>query len=98
MDAKRRAALRAQGSRLKPQAYVGRDGITDAVIQECGRQLEARELVKVRVQRGCEMDRTAVARELGERTNSHWYTVTGSNILLYREMPGERDAGLPRRK
>ena len=44
-----RARLKARAHALEPLVQVGQAGLTDAVITETGRALEAHELIKVRV-------------------------------------------------
>ena len=49
LTSKQRADLRAQANDLDTTLMVGKGGVTENVLSEAARQLEARELVKGRV-------------------------------------------------
>ena len=49
ITSKQRAELRSKANELETTLLVGKEGVTDALIEELGRQLEARELVKGKV-------------------------------------------------
>lgn len=51
MTTKQRAALRSMGAVMEPVLHIGKEGITPTVIKQCWDALEARELIKVQVQR-----------------------------------------------
>ena len=48
ITSKQRAELRAKANELDTTLMVGKEGVTDAIVSELDRQLEARELVKGR--------------------------------------------------
>lgn len=62
LTSKQRADLRAQANDLDTTLMVGKGGVTENVLSEAARQLEARELVKGRRQ----------AREERERRNEYF--------------------------
>ena len=49
ITSKNRAELRSRANELETTLMIGKDGITDNLVDELDRQLEARELVKGRV-------------------------------------------------
>ena len=49
ITSKQRAELRSKANELDTTLMVGKEGITDALLAELDRQLEARELVKGKV-------------------------------------------------
>jgi RNA-binding protein len=63
---------------------VGVDGVTDAVVWQAEAQLEAHELIKVRVTENAPASRHDVADELAERTHAELAQVLGRTALLYR--------------
>ncbi len=79
--------LRGLGHHLRPAAFVGRDGLTPAVVAAVDAVLAETELVKVRVGQGCPADRRAVAEALSAATGAAVAQVLGRTVLLYR--PGE---------
>jgi RNA-binding protein len=79
-----RRYLRALGQRLGVTLHVGHEGVSDAVVQQADAQLEARELIKVRVGDHAPEDRHATAESLAGRTGAQLAQVIGRTVLLYR--------------
>ena len=79
--------LRGLGHHLQPLVMLGREGLTENVVNETAAVLEARELVKVKLGSGCSLDRKDVAEVLAEKTGSRVVQVLGRTILLLRENP-----------
>jgi RNA-binding protein len=80
--------LRGLGHHLKPVVMIGKNEINDEVIRFTDAALEAHELIKVKLQEGCELDRREVAALLSEKTGAAVAQVLGKTILLYR--PAEK--------
>jgi RNA-binding protein len=80
-----RRHLRALGQRLAATLHVGREGVSEAVVAQADAQLEAHELIKVRVGDGVADDRHDVAAALALRTGAHLAQVIGRTALLYRQ-------------
>lgn len=79
--------LRGLGHHLKPLVLVGREEITDKLISSVEAVLNTRELIKVKVQNNCAMDRKEVAEALSSACGAAVAQVLGRTILLYRENP-----------
>ncbi len=92
---KQRRHLRALGQRLAATLHVGHDGVTDAVVRQADAQLEAHELIKVRVSENAPASRHDVAEELAERTHAALAQVLGRTALLYRRRKEEPIIILP---
>ena len=58
---------------------------SDELIKQLRTQLEARELIKIRVLENCGYSAKELAGEIGERTNSIVVQVIGTKIVLYRQ-------------
>jgi len=84
LTGKQRRHLRALGQQLTAMLHVGHDGVSDAVVQQADAQLEAHELIKVRVGDNAPEDRHATAEALAHRTRAHLAQVIGRTALLYR--------------
>ena len=82
--------LRGLGHKLRPAVMVGKDEITDTLVQSAHEALAIHELIKVKLQEGCIMDRKDVAKELSKNTESEVAQILGKTILLYRK--GEKPA------
>lgn len=77
--------LRGLGHHLKPVVMIGKDEVNAAIIAATDEALSIHELIKVKLQEGCEGNRKDVAAELATATNSSVAQIIGKNILLYRE-------------
>ena len=84
LTGKQRRHLRALGQQLTATLHVGHDGVSDAVVEQADAQLEAHELIKVRVGDNAPEDRHATAEALAQRTDAHLAQVIGRTALLYR--------------
>lgn len=76
--------LRGLGHPLRPAVMIGRQELTDSVRASLDESLTAHELVKVKLQEGCLLDRHAVAEQLATATGAAVAQVLGKTILLYR--------------
>lgn len=77
--------LRGLGHHLSPVAMIGKEGITENLITSVDQVLTAHELIKVKVQENCPIDRKEAAAELAKKTGSSVAQVVGKTFLLYRE-------------
>ena len=84
LTSKERAELRAQSNTLDTTLMVGKGGVTDAVIAEAENQLEARELVKGKVQEGAMMTPREVSDEICAATGADGVAVIGTKFVIYR--------------
>ena len=76
--------LRGLGHHLQPFVMVGKEEISGRVIAATEEALAAHELIKVKLQEGCIIDRKDVAEELSSATGSAIVQILGKTILLYR--------------
>jgi len=76
--------LRGLGHHLQPFVMVGKEELSEKVIAATNEALTAHELIKVKLQEGCIIDRRDVAAGLAEATNSAVVQILGKTILLYR--------------
>jgi RNA-binding protein len=95
LTGKQRRYLRGLGQRLAATLHVGVEGVTDAVVRQCDAQLEAHELIKVRVSENAPEDRHETAEALATRTRAHLAQVIGRTALLYRARKEEPTIVLP---
>lgn len=85
MTTKQRAALRAMANPIDTVLYIGKDGITDNLAKQAWDALEARELIKVSVQRGAPMDAREACVALCERVHAEPVQVIGARFVIYRK-------------
>jgi RNA-binding protein len=83
------------GHGLRPTVHVGKEGVTDTLIEEIVKQIKIRKVVKVRLLPSVEEDRKQVAEDLAKRSNSVLIEVVGHTVLLsdrkYLEGKGDID-------
>ncbi len=83
------------GHGLRPTVHVGKEGVTDTLIEEIAKQVKNRKVVKVRLLPSVEDDRKLVAEDLAKRSNSVLIEVVGHTVLLcdrkYLEGKGDID-------
>ena len=71
--------------------------MTDNVIKEIDQCLEARELVKIKLQEGAELDAKTVANELAPGLRAEFVQAIGRKFTLYRESKENKQIELPRK-
>ena len=76
--------LRGLGHSLRPAVMLGRQAITASVRITLDEALTAHELVKVKLQEGCLLDRHEAAGVLAAATSAAVAQILGKTILLYR--------------
>ena len=87
MRGKDRAELRAEAHHLRATVHVGHHGITATLLQSLDEALEARELVKVQVERNAPQTVKETANELATQMKAEVIQVIGRKTTLYRLNP-----------
>ena len=85
MTTKQRAKLRAMCNELEPVLHIGKEGITDNLVKQCWDALEARELIKVTVQKNAPYTAREACDELCERVHAEPVQTIGSKFSIYRQ-------------
>ena len=85
MTAKQRARLRAMANTIEPVLQIGKDGITDNLCKQAWDALEARELIKVNVQKNAPDFARVMCVELCERVHAEPVQVIGNRFVIYRQ-------------
>lgn len=97
ITSKQRSFLRSLAHNIDPAVYIGKAGITDNVIKEIDQCLEARELVKVKIQEGAELDAKTAANELAPKVRAEFVQAIGRRFTLYRQSRENRQIELPKK-
>ena len=84
LTSKQRAQLRGLANGIDTIIQVGKDGVTDGVVQQLDAALTAREIVKGRVLENSLLTAREACDELSVRTGSQQVQVIGSKFVLYR--------------
>ena len=85
MTTRQRAALRAMCNTMEPVLHIGKDGITPNLIKQCWDALEARELIKVTVQKNAPFTAREACDELCEKVHAEPVQTIGSRFCIYRQ-------------
>ena len=84
MDSKQRAKLRSIASTIDATTIVGKDGLTETVLGQIDRELNARELVKVSVLGGAEMTAKEYLKQVAEILSGEEVCSIGKKFVVYR--------------
>ena len=85
MTTKQRARLRSMANTIEPVLQIGRDGINDNLLKQAYDALEARELIKVTVQRNAPMFAREACEELCEKVHAEPVQVIGNRFVIFRQ-------------
>jgi RNA-binding protein len=85
MDKKRIMELRGKAQALKATVFVGKDGMTETVVQETAKQLKKTKLVKIKLLSSVEADKMDLANSLARSTSSTLIEVRGRTVVLASE-------------
>jgi RNA-binding protein len=88
--------LRGLGHHLEPVVQIGKEGITEGVVDATRAALLAHELVKVKILPEAPIDRKDAGPELAERTGAALAQTLGRTLLLYKRHPQKPKIVLPR--
>ena len=97
ITSKQRSFLKALAHDLDPIVYIGKAGVTENVVKEIDTCLEARELVKVKLQEGCSLAPKDVANDLLEPLGAEFVQAIGRKFTLYRESKENKQIVLPKK-
>ncbi|MFH1064203.1 MAG: YhbY family RNA-binding protein [Candidatus Woesearchaeota archaeon] len=78
--------MKAKAHALEPVVRIGKNGLTDSIVQQVKRVLLARKLVKVRLLRSFveSNDRKKTAKELAVKTGAELIDQVGFTVVLYK--------------
>ena len=80
----------------KPTIWVGKEGATPKIVNEVSRQLEKKEMVKVKILKSALREEEAkdLASKIAEQTESTLVEVRGHTLLLYKPRKREGEKSL----
>ena len=84
LTSKERSELRAQANSIDTTLMVGKDGVSEAVIEEAERLLTARELIKGKVLESALMSAREVSEAICEATGADGVSCVGNKFVIYR--------------
>lgn len=82
---KQRAYLRSLAQTISPIFQIGKNGVTDALINDLNNALEARELIKITLLNSIPEDKKEISQKISARTSSEFVQLIGNKLTLYRK-------------
>ena len=78
--------LKVKSRVIEPTIWIGRGGISQQQIQHVQKQLDARELVKLKLQKSAlSLETTNIAQKISDATGSTVVDVMGHTFTLYKK-------------
>jgi RNA-binding protein len=95
MTGKQRRYLRGLGHHLQPVVQVGKEGLTEGLVQALDAALTQHELIKVRLGEAAGENRHGIGEALAEAVLAELVQVLGRTLLLYRRREKDPEIVLP---
>jgi RNA-binding protein len=96
---KKMKELKSRSVEKKPTVWIGKSGVTDALLGQIRRQLDANEIVKVKVHK-TSLEETEVAQladKIAEGTTSDIVDVRGRTFTIYKRKKMRKTGPKPTR-
>lgn len=85
LTSKQRAFLKKQAHDLDPMVRIGKDGLSENLIQSLLDVIEKRELVKVKILQNSEVEKKEVAQELALKSGCELVAIIGKTLIFFKE-------------
>ncbi len=97
LNSGQRSYLKSLAHHLDPICYVGKNGLTDAVVKSIEVAFDANELLKLKFN-DCKKEKRELSAEIAQKTDCCVVGIVGNIAILYREHPDpeKREIELPR--
>jgi RNA-binding protein len=96
LTGKQKQFLKGVAHSLSPVVRVGKGGVSDAVVEETKKSLNAHELIKVRIDADDSAARKELASKLAAASDSHIAGMVGKTVILYRQRDEKPGIKLPK--
>jgi len=97
ITSKQRAFLRGLSNTIQPTTHVGKEGITDSVIDSIEETMITRELIKIKLLDNSGLSSKEAGSVLADKLNAECIQCIGSKIVLYRGFRKDPQIILPRK-
>lgn len=87
LSSAQRSELRAQAHNLNPVVSIAENGLTEAVLKEIDLNLNAHELIKIRVYGDSRENRLAYLEQICAQLNAATVQHIGKLLIVYRPAP-----------
>ena len=96
LTSKQKQFLKGLAHPLAPIVRIGRGGVSDSVVAETKKSLDAHELIKVRVDADDSALRKELAAKLASSSDAQIAGMIGKTLILYRQRDEKPEIKLPR--
>lgn len=97
ITSKQRAYLRSLSNSIQPTTNIGKEGVTDKVIESIEETLVNRELIKIKFLENSGLTSKEAANEIARILNAECVQCIGSKAVLYRKFKENPQIVLPRK-
>lgn len=89
MTKKQRLRIKRRMAEEKPTVWIGKNGVTEEVVDEVKKQLKSNEIVKIRVLKKAftQQSMKEVTNKLVDHTVSELIDARGHTLILYKARP-----------
>lgn len=91
LTGKQRSALKALAHNIDPVTSVGKNGLTQNVLDSIESYIAVHELAKISIQEGAMLDAKDVANEVAEALGAEFVQAIGRRFVIYREAVEEKN-------
>ena len=81
LSGKQRRFLRALGNGIKPKVFVGKSGLCETLVQSLNDSFNNDELVKIRIEKSCNLERKEVAKGKADYSNAEAAVKSGAAVV-----------------
>lgn len=96
LTSKQRSYLKGLANNIEAISYIGKEGISEAFLKQLDDVLEARELVKISIQKNSILDTKEAANEVARSTRSEFVQAIGRKFVIYRKSKENQKIELPK--
>lgn len=89
LSIKQKATLRAYAHTLEPVVIIGKDGLTEEVVESIKLVLSKRELIKIKLLKNCSVNAKEVMQKICEVLNAQAVQCIGGVIVIYKKSKKE---------
>lgn len=84
ITSKQRSTLMKMANGLDTIVHIGKNGLTESVLSQINEILEARELIKIGVQKNAEFSSKEIINNIAQKLNAEPIHAIGSKVIIYR--------------
>ncbi|MBO5772504.1 MAG: YhbY family RNA-binding protein [Clostridia bacterium] len=84
LTTKQRSVLRSKANTLKPTIFIGKEGLTEKVLNQLDFELFVHELVKVSILQSCTLPAKELLQICSEKLSAQPVCAIGKKFVLYK--------------